>query len=298
VRIESHLRDLFAQVTNWGRWGEHDERGTLNYIAADTVVRACSQVRSGRVVSAAYDLDTEPSPKNRYPSVLRLFDWKAGEMSLTDRIEMVAHSITITHIDALGHCIFDGTMYGGRQVQDVYSEAGLRFGSVLPLADGIVTTGVLLDVAAARGVEYLVPEDVVTTQDLLAAEKLAGHRVGKGDAVLVRVGLAAREAVEGPETGDVRAGLSTDCLTWIHEREVSLFGGDCFDKLPAEAGAPSHPMHAIGIAAMGLIMLDNLAVEPLRDACRDENRSTFALVVAPLRIPGGTGSPVNPICIF
>ena len=161
-----------------------------------------------------------------------------------------------------------------------------------------MTRAVLLDVAAARGVPYLTVDDEVSPADLDAAEALARVTVEPGDAVLVRVGLGARERVEGPEDPAIRSGLGLACLAWLHARDVAVFGGDCFDKLPAAVPGPSHPFHAVAIAAMGLVMLDNADLEPLAEACREEERYESMFIAAPLPIPGGTGSPVNPLCIL
>jgi kynurenine formamidase len=211
---------------------------------------------------------------------------------------MVCHGYEITHIDALAHVSMDGTTYNGRDFKDVITRDGLLFGSVLPLATGIATRGVLLDLPRSQDRAWLDRGEEVTPVDLERAEEWAGITVGTGDALIVRTGLEAREAETGPMPPDVRAGLGNACIAWLHRREVATFGGDCFDKLPSGDASYSHPLHSVGIARMGLVLIDHIAVEELADVCSEEGRWEFFFTTAPLKIPKGTGSPVNPLCIF
>jgi kynurenine formamidase len=157
---------------------------------------------------------------------------------------------------------------------------------------------VLLDLPRSHDRAWLERGETVSVADLERAEAWAGVRVGTGDALVVRVGLDARERQLGPESFDVRTGLGNDCIPWLQEREVGLFGGDCFDRLPSGDARYSHPLHSVGIARMGLVMVDHIAVEELAEACTDEGRWEFFFSIAALRIPKATGSPVNPLCIF
>ena len=121
---------------------------------------------------------------------------------------------------------------------------------------GIVTRGVLLDVAGARGVPFLTPGEAVTSDDLTAAERSSGTTVRTGDAVFVHVGLERREAEQGLEDPSVRAGLDASCLPWLHTREVAVYSGDCVDQIPFPSAAVPLPLHQIGLVAMGLVLLD------------------------------------------
>ncbi len=296
---ESQALGLLEACSNRGRWGDDDELGTLNYITAQKRLDALRLVTHGRVVSIAMDLDTVPSLKNPEPAIHRML-YVAHEDSdgSGDVLEIAPHGYAVTHMDALGHAYVNGAMYNGRHARDEVLTTGLRFGSILPAREGVVTRGVLLDVAASRGVDWLGIDEGVWPEDLDAAERLAGTRVTRGDAIFVRVGLGAREAAEGPEDPARRAGLMAECLPWLHEREVAVYAGDCIERIPGTYKALPGPLHQVGIAAMGLSMLDNVAVEELAAVCRELGRYEFLVVYAPLRIPRGTGSPVNPLCIF
>lgn len=295
---ESEVLDLFESCSNKGKWGPDDELGTLNYITPAKVIEAGREVVSGRVVSIAHDLGTVASKKIPSPMVHRMLYVGPDPVGCADSIEIGAHSFAITHLDAKAHVWYQGRLYNGRSAKDEVQADGLHFGSVYASREGIVTRGVLLDVARARGVDWLSPDQGVWPDDLEAAESLAGVRVEPGDAVIVRVGLGAREAVEGPEDPTVRAGIVAECLPWFHERQIALYSGDCIEQIPQPYAGVSQPLHMIGFGAMGLNLLDIAAVEPLAAVCHELGRYHFMLTFAPLRIPGGTASPVNPLCIF
>lgn len=296
---EAAVLALFESCSNAGRWGANDELGTANYITTANRIAAARLVRSGHVVSLARNLSQTPSPSNQNPLVHRMLPSPSTDpVGCLDAFEVAPHSFAITHLDAVGHIFFEGKLYNGRLAAEVVSPNGLGSASILALKQGLVTRGVLLDVAGARNVPWLGPTEGVDPEDLEAAERLAGVRVGPGDAIFVRVGLGAREAVEGEEDPTQRAGLTPRCLPWLHERKVAVYSGDCVEQIPSPYGRVPLPLHQIGVVSMGLVMLDNPALEQLVAVAQELRRSEFMLVCAPLTVPGGTGSPVNPLAIF
>lgn len=288
---------LGAALSNSGRWGADDERGTLNFLSPQVTLRAASLIRTGRMVAASHDFIMESTPAKPRAGWHRML-FRENGTSACDAYMIEPHGSEITHIDALGHVSMDGTTYNERPFAQVITRDGLTFGSVLPLADGIATRGVLLDVAASMGREYLDRGEEVSVADLERAEEWAKVRVGEGDAVIVRTGMKARERVTGLLPHDVRTGLGRDCIAWLHDRSAASFGGDCFERLPSGDEKYTHPLHSVGIARMGLVLIDNIAVEELSAVCAEEGTWEFFFVVAPLRVPKATGSPVNPLCIF
>ena len=190
VPTEGDLDALFEEVKNWGRWGWDDEKGTLNHATPARTLRAISLVRTGRVVSTAFDLDTERSAKNYFPTVhMMLFKGFERPPTAADQVTIVPHSFTVTHLDAVSHSNYGGVLYNGRAAESVVQRSGLRSGSVLAAKDGIVTRGVLLDIPASLGRRWLEPDEYITEADLDAAAEWAGLKVGAGDVVLVRSGL-------------------------------------------------------------------------------------------------------------
>jgi kynurenine formamidase len=195
-----------------------------------------------------------------------------------------------------------GEMYGGRPASMVRSTGALA-NTIMSAADGIAGRGVLLDIPAVRGVEFLDPTSSVTVDDLEAAEETQGLRVGPGDLLIVSTGRDARKASLGGRLdpfGAGLAGLHPRTLPWLHERQIALLASDGIsDHMPFRA-IPEwpFPIHMIGITSIGLHLVDNMRLDVISERCRDTRQWEFLLTIAPMRVPGGTGSPVNPIAVL
>ncbi|MGW6984653.1 cyclase family protein [Streptomyces sp. NPDC054932] len=293
---------LFEAVRTWGRWTAAD-RGAWNRVTADHVRRATAAVRSGTVVPMARPWDTRPGPDNTKPALhymADLGDVEAPEPSVyKDFLAVDYHGKGVTHLDALSHVAYRGQLYDGRAARDAVDAAGARFGSVSALGP-LVTRGVLVDLPAVLGIAWLEPGRAVHAQDLVAAEEALGVTIGDGDAVLLRSGALRRRRELGPWNPDAAsAGWHVDAVPLLAERAVALLGGDGdSDVRPSPVEGLHSPVHALAVTAMGVPLLDNLDLEPLSAACADAGRYAFMLVVAPLNVPGGTGSPVNPVAIL
>jgi kynurenine formamidase len=296
---EGDVLALFERCSNVGRWGPDDQLGTLNLVTPEKRRAAAGLVRTGRVVSLARRLRRDRSRNNPLPIAHRMLEGlEPDAVGSSDAVEIAPHGYAVTHLDALGHAFFGGRAWNGRAVADIAGPGGLSFADIVPQRLGVFTRGVLLDVARARGVAWLEPGAGVSVADLEAAEALAGLRVESGDAILVRVGLTPRERELGEEDPRHRAGLLPECIPWLHERGVAVYGGDCIEQLPSGYPSVPAPLHQIGLVAMGLVMLDNPELEELAEAVAAEGRAEFLLTCAPSPIPGATGSPVNPLAVF
>ena len=298
----------FEQVKNWGRWGPDDERGVLNLLTDDVRVAAMSEVRTGTAVSCAFDVEKDPGPDNPFPAQHHMLSaGDAGRHSVlpgfeqsTDYLGMACHGMNVTHLDALCHVFVDGVMYNGRNAEQVTSTGASR-NSVMAAAPGITSRGVLLDIPRMRGVEWLAPGDAVTPDDLESAATGAGVTVRPGDLLIVDTGRARRRHAEGGGfLAQGLAGLHPTCIPWLRERDIAVLGSDGIsDRLGAafEEGWPV-PIHQCLIAAMGVHLVDNMNTAELSARCKERSQWTFLLTIAPLRIPGGTGSAVNPIAVL
>jgi kynurenine formamidase len=295
---EAEVVALFERCSNWGRWGDDDELGTLNLITPQKRGAALAAIRRARCVSIGRDLATRGSRQSP-PSAVHLMTYAGHEpRGAQDALLLVPHGFEVTHMDALAHAYFDGHVYNGRRAADVVRADGIGFGSIHAARDGILTRGIFLDVPETLGVEHLEAGRGIAAADLEAAEEKAGVRVESGDAVVIRSGIDRREALNGPAAVEPREGLLPDSVLWLHEREVAVFSGDCIERLPSGYPRVPLPLHQVGLVAMGLMILDATDVETLRDLCREEGRNDFLFVAAPLRLPGGSGSPVNPLVVF
>jgi kynurenine formamidase len=299
------LSALFQQVSNWGRWGENDERGALNHIGAAEVARSAALVREGRTVSLSRNFPTQPGPENPWPAQHHMViagddpcvPGVDGLEVSTDYIGIAFHGMASSHIDALCHVFAQGRMYNGHPATDVKS-TGARRNTIMAAKDGIVGRGVLLDVPRAQDVPFVDAGHMVTVAELEAAEEALGVIVGKGDLLMVRLGRDVRRAAFADQAVP---GLDPRVVGWLHARQVAVLGGDgVHDPIPSGVVHRdwAMPIHMLGLAAMGLHLMDNLDLEPLARTCAELERWEFQLVAAPLRIEGGTGSPLNPIAIF
>jgi len=302
---DDELPAIFAEVSNWGRWGEDDERGTVNLITPDVTARAAAEVREGAVVGfGSIDLSgalATADPPTRHVMLKHGENAPAGYASATDFVGTDYHGVHTSHLDALCHVFYDGRMYNDRPAAMVTS-SGARANTIEVFRNGIATRGVLLDIPSVRHADFVEPLSPITPADLDAAARAQGVEVRAGDALFVYVGRSAHRAADD---GDFRdgalhvAGLDASCLPWLHRHDVALLGSDgANDALPRRSGSERVPVHVGAIVYMGLPLIDNAALDPLVDACRERSRWAFLTTVAPLAITGGTGSPVNPIAIF
>ncbi len=298
--------ELFDALSTWGRWGEGDERGSLHHSSAATVVAAAALVRDGRTFGLGRPLDTRASAHNPKPAdhdmtMLGYGDGQSGSLRFTmDYVGLDYHHASHSHIDALCHVSYGGSLYNGFKTVSTVSADGAEALSVETLKEGLVGRGVLLDVPRVRDRSWLEPGESVFRDDLEAAEQSQGVRVGTGDILLVRTGYAQRLAELGDTTGNESvAGLHPTAMTFVADRLVAALGSDGnSDTAPSTTQGVAFPIHVLAINAMGVHLLDYLSFEEMREACASAGRWDFLFVAAPLRIGGGTGSPVNPIAIL
>jgi kynurenine formamidase len=302
---------IFERVKNWGQWGPDDERGTLNYLTPSRVQAAAALVRSGRQVTMAIPMNTVAGPDNPSPvthHVVQGHDIDIGSSTVTfatDYVGLACHGDCHTHMDALCHIAYRGQVYNGRPAPEVMTSRGATALDVTSYATGLVGRGVLLDVPRYRGVPWLEPGEAVTRAELLAVEAAQGVRLGEGDILVFRTGHHARRLALGawnndyPPAGEGKAGLHVDTIEWMHERRIAAFlpDGDG-ETVPSAVAGMLYPIHALQITAMGMFASDSLQLEDVAVACEQEGRFEFMAVGLPLRLPGATGSPWNPIAIF
>jgi kynurenine formamidase len=296
---------LFRQVSNWRRWGEDDEKGALHHLTPEHVVAAARLVRIGLSVTLSLPLATEaavsnPEPADHHMTMLTDTDIGSGSLRFAkDYVGADYHNDGHTHIDALCHVAYDGSLYNGRPQSSIDAD-GATADSIEVLENGLVGRGVLLDIPRLRGVRWLEPGEHISRDDLEAAEADQGVAVRDGDILLVRTGHALRLDEVGPwDTASAKAGLHPTAVPFLAERRVAALGCDGnSDTAPSSTEGVSFPIHVLTLNAIGLHLLDYLQFEDLRAICERTRRWEFLFLAVPLRVPGGTGSPINPIAIF
>lgn len=304
---------MLEEPNNWGRWGAGDERGALNLLTPETVVAAAGCVREGRALSLSLPIrgaTSSPAPTTvphlRGRPLPQHFmsvdggDYAAGTRPIGAGLKMADDALvvtphgTTTHMDALCHMWSGDELYNGHPAGRVRSYGAGRCG--IDKAGPVVARGVLFDVPRLRGVERLEAADRVGVDDLEAA----GIEVRPGDVAVVRTGwpLAWRDG--GPEAYWAgQPGLSADAGRWLAGRDVSVVASDN----AAIGGLNEHQLadegldddlHMIFLWRHGIHLAEMLWLEELAET----GRTDFLFVAAPLRIEGGTASPINPLAVL
>jgi kynurenine formamidase len=287
-------------LSNWGRWGQDDQLGALNLITPAKRRAAAALVRDGVSVSLASNAATAPEADVPCPAEWAMVS--ATQAAATDRIAYPCiHGAGATHIDSLAHIFFGGRMWNGRTASDyVTRERGATWGGVIAMKSGIVTRAVLYDIPRLKGVPYLEPGTRIYPEDLEAWEKRTGVAVGPGDALLIRWGRWARRAKLGPWPIDAgAAGFDNRVIPWLKARDVSLIAWETPGYVPQPPGdLPRLALHNFALTMLGIMLVDRADLEAASEAAAARNRWEFMLVIGPLPIPNGTGSPINPIGVF
>ena len=293
--VHSYLRDR----RNWGRWGDKGSAGAMNLITAEKRVSAATLVKTGRTVSLSRPLAVTPTAENSRPAqhYMTRADRPPGGGAAMDFYGVFYHGTATTHIDALCHVWNHDGMWDGRSPDETLTFEGANYGTVDEWSDGILTRGVLLDVPKHRGRPYVTRDAPVHGWELQDIAEAEGVRLKPGDAVMVYSGREAYAADHGGVWGtSSRPGLHASCLPFVRDTDMSILGWDMMDAEPNGYDIP-WSVHGV-IFAYGVALLDNSLLQPLAEACAEEGRYEFMLTVNPLRVIGGTGSPVNPIAVF
>ena len=278
---------MYRDRRNWGRWGTDDQVGAINLITAEKRRAAAGLVQTGRTVSLSRTF--EPPQHFMTKSALG-----SGGGYVMDYLGFIYHGSTITHIDALCH-IWDGDgMWQGRDPDAEITTQGAQFGDITHWKEGIITKGVLIDVPRHRGEPHVSIEQPVTGEELDAIARAENVTIESGDAMLVHSGWAAYLASDDDGSRG-RPGLHPSCAEFIRDHDVALLGWDLMDAR-ADSNLP-WPVHGV-LFNFGVALLDNALLEPVAEACPEENRWSFLFQALPLNVARGTGSPVNPIAMF
>jgi kynurenine formamidase len=298
---------------NWGRWGDDDQLGTVNFIDKECILNAVSLVRQGKIISCALPYD-EHGPQNGdfgrvNPIHVMLQD--GGDASFgaqahfgglcyaDDAVYMPLQSGT--QWDALAHIFFDGKMYNGYSQECVNSQ-GTSVNGIEQYADKIVTRGVFLDIPRFRGVQWLEPGEAIGGEELEACAKSVGITVRRGDIICVRTGSMEMKRVTnswGTFAGGDSPGLNLSAAEWLCDKEVAGVATDTWgmEVRPNETETLFQPLHIVLIVNAGMLIGEIFSFEELAVDCADDGVYEFLFVGPPLPFTGAVGSPLNPLAI-
>lgn len=302
------FHDLAKRVNNWGRWGVGDEIGTLNLITDEVVRRAAAEVRTGRRVPLALPLKEGgvqtgmiPGRVNPLHTMVQINQELFGPGTVATSDDAVTMGLqAATHWDALTHASHSGKIYNGRPADTITAHTGARF-SGIDAIPYVVSRGVLLDVARAKGLDRLPGDHAVMPQDLDEAAEFGRVEVRAGDIVLVRTGqIQVCLAGDNHAYGHPSPGLSVRTPEWFHARDVAAVANDTltFEIFPPEIEDLWLPVHALHLVEMGMIQGQNWNLEKLSTACAELSRYAFLLSAMPEPFVGGTGTPVAPVAVL
>jgi kynurenine formamidase len=289
-----------VEISNWGRWGDGDELGTLNLITDAKRAAAARLVRDGVSVSLALDLNKKKDALNGNPFEHELSTSKfSGHEVAGDTYSVQYHGFAHSHMDGLPHFAHKGKLYNGFSADVLKPDGSKRLG-IHNARNGVFTKGVLIDMPWFRGVDFIEPGTAITVSDLEAWERKTGIRVGSGDVLLIRTGRWECVRQRGQWNFlEKAAGSHASIAKWLKARDVAVIGSDgVSDVMPSGVEGLANPLHELVLVGLGMPILDNLDLDAVAAAARERNRWEFLFVGAPLRVPGGTGSPLNPIAVF
>lgn len=288
---EADFRALADRVDRRAAWGSDDDLGALHYLTAAATVAAVREVAEGVVVPCA------ATGRAGLATISTRIDaadhWKAVNETVT--IEQHGAG-SMTHLDALGHFYFDGTSHGGVG-EDAIRPDGVSRLDITGAARGIVGRGMLLDLPAITGTDYVPLSRDVTLAEVQSWLERHGVSPLPGDVLFVRTGAPHAPLGEAglPEVGS----LSMDCVTWVHDSQFALIVSDAgLDSPRLIVEHVATPWHVLTIARMGVRLVDFANLEELAHACATRGRATFLAVVAAPPLTGATASPVNPLAVL
>ncbi|GAA1299283.1 cyclase family protein [Streptomyces javensis] len=308
------LRDYIERCRNWGRWGEDDEIGTLNFVGPEQVRAAAGLVRRGEVIPVSLPYDPRGCQDGGFRQNPQLLVKASGSDHLSGAQEQTpwgpargfgfSDDVVIlptqsgTQWDSLSHIFFEGKMYNGRSA-DLVTSAGAARNGIEKTVSRFVMRGVLLDIARWAGVDSLEPGYAISADELERVAASQGVEIRRGDALLVRTGfLGARRGRWGDYAGGPSPGLSLHTAPWLYEREVAAVASDTWgvEVRPNEIDHVQ-PLHSVALVHMGLALGEIFDLEALSAHCADDGVYEFMFVAAPLPLTGASGSPLSGLVI-
>ena len=318
------------RLRNWGRWGDDDEIGTLNFLTPERIAQAATLVRRGIAVSLALDIQLDGVWDGHIRRrALHLMHVDGGDDAVSEELvkEWVDPSIEgeffagywasrrtrfaddvitmhlqgSTQWDSLAHSWYDNTLYNGAPSKSITSLGTTKNGIHHVAEKGVVGRGVLLDVARFRGVAFCEPQSLITTDELDQVAQAQGVEVRPGDILLIRTGWASQIGKVSPADWRAKgAGLGWQAASWLHEKNIAAIAADnmAVERVDPESSEVGWPLHLICQRDMGLMFGEIWNLESLSQECAAGSQFEFLLVAPPLKVRGGVGSPVNPIAIL
>jgi kynurenine formamidase len=302
------MADSRNRLSNWGRWGEDDQRGTLNFLTSDRLVEAARLITDGKVFELSISIGQDgPNRGGQRWNAVHTMSLLPGERFPSHLLEVADDLISMplqatTQWDSLAHVGYGGYLYNGVPSSEITALSGAPRNGIDKQSPGPIGRGILLDAARHRGVEWLETGDAaITAIELAEIASTQGVEVRQGDIVLVRTGWRRKAVVEGWSADwiEKNPGLHPDCAEWLHSHEVTAVCSDnhSLEVVPMIDPATVFPLHGIIIRDLGMMIGEMFDLEELSADCAADNRWDFFFCAPPLRVANGVGSPISPVAI-
>jgi len=326
--MSDNWREVAARVRNWGKWGDSDQIGTLNYITPEKIIAASRLVKKGRSfpLCAPFDADGPWSGSFFRRNPIRTMIMHGGDEDIAKYLGPEGGSVgeavkamyqgpmrfaddvivmnlqSGTQWDALSHVWYESKMYNGFPAAAVTGLGAMRNGIEKVAEKGqVLTRGILLDVARRHNVKHLAPNTIVTPDELEATANAQGIRLEPGDVVIVRTGWWQHfvETRDGAGFLTGSPGLSWRCAEYLHEKKAAAVAVDnvAVEVSPPEIEGTTLLFHMLALREMGMMLGEMWDPEALGADCAQDHVYEFMLVAQPLLLPGAVGSPVAPLAI-
>ncbi len=300
------FRQIGERVSNWGRWGPDDQKGTLNFITPAKVAAAAALVKRGAVFDLGTPFDENGPYSGQYGRVNPLHfmtfagngESEPGGLQYADDF-IVMPLQSMTQWDALSHIWYDDLMYNGYPASSHMNERGAQKLSITEVCKGITGRGVLLDAARYFGVDWLQQRQQLGPTELEGMIELQGGvGVGEGDILILRTGYWEKFLAGGDKVDYLTAspGLTVECCEWLHERRVAVVASDtpAVEYIPPSGALE---FHCVAIRDMGLTLGEIFSLAELAADCAADDVWEFFFAGPPLRVSRAVGSPVNPLAV-
>jgi kynurenine formamidase len=307
LALPDELQALARRVSNRGRWGSGDQRGTLNFVTADAVLRGVGAVRRGQAFSLAIPMNADGpqtggipgriNPQHRMVAVNQNYTGDPSDFTTND--DAVDLGIqAATHWDALAHVGYDNLLYNDVPATAITDDGAAQLG--IEHFGPVVSRGVLLDIARLHGVDHFDDNHVIDGDDLDGAARRAGITIETGDIVMVRTGqMHFLRAGDRNRFSHPSPGLGVGSIEWCHDHEVAAVATDnlTFEVFPGEDRKAMLPVHMINLRDQGLVQGQLWDLDEFAADCANDGAYECLLVATPLPVTGAVGGMVAPTAI-
>lgn len=305
------IQDATDKLSNWGKWGDGDQIGTLNYVTPDMIVRAAGLIRKGKSFALGIPLDNTGPQSGLWgrrfnPMHMMIQTGTDGILQKREENGLCNYADDVltlcvqgaTHWDALGHVFRDNKMYNGFDCA-LADSAGIAKNGIEHTKDRMAGRGVLLDIARFKGLDVLPDGYGISNDELDACAAAEGVTIGEGDFVIIRTGQMEDRLKAGDwggYAGGDAPGVKFENCYWSHDKKIAAICSDTWgvEVRPNESKEAEQPWHWVVIPAMGLTMGEMFYLKDLAEDCAADGVYEFFFTAPPLIITGGSGSPINP----